>query len=378
MAKYALIGADIHNGQLMHSGKALVMNDGKIIGITDVASVDRSYNKIHLDGGTVMPGFVDLQVNGGGGVMFNDHQSVEALETIAVAHASLGTTAILPTLISDTRERTLAAIDAVEKAIEQKIPGIIGIHLEGPHLSTRRKGAHEPSLIRKMDEQDLNTLISAARRLPNIMVTVAPERVSTDQIATMSNAGIIVSLGHSDAGYDTCTTCFDNGATCTTHLFNAMSQLESREPGLVGATLVNGSVSAGLIADGIHVHPATIQAALSAKCGPGSIFLVTDAMSTVGSDITEFDLNGRRIFRRDGRLTLSDGTLAGADLNMPAALQVMTSKVGLTLEHAITMATSIPAGILNTNFGHGFISQGKASDMIYMDANYSITKLPGN
>lgn len=375
MADRALIGADIHDGNRLHSGKALVLDGPKVVGIFELADVAGSCPKTHLDGGIILPGFVDLQVNGGGGVMFNDDQSVDVLATIAKAHARVGTAAFLPTLITDTASRTLAAIDAVALAIEKRIPGIIGIHLEGPHLSVARKGAHDPALIRKMEDQDLQIILSAAGRLPNVMATVAPENVTPDQIATLAAGGVVVSLGHTGADYQTCIAAFKKGARCTTHLFNAMSQLGNREPGLVGATLDSGAVAAGLIADGIHVHPATIRAALAAKRGPQGLFLVTDAMASVGSDISEFELNGRRIFRREGKLTLSDGTLAGADLDMPGALRIMTGKVGLSLEQAIKMATSNPAGVLRADLGFGLISNGQTANLVYMDSHLSIAEL---
>lgn len=367
MALTALIGADIHDGSQLYRGKALVLRDGVVSGILDPASLPADTVPNLYDGGTILPGFVDLQVNGGGGIMFNDDQSVGALKTIATAHGRTGTRAVLPTLITDTPERTLAAIEAVRQAIADQVPGIVGIHLEGPHLSVARKGAHEAALIRPMEAADLNGLLSAAERVPNVMLTVAPESVTADQIATLADAGIIICLGHTDASYQTCMAAIEAGARGVTHLFNAMSQLGNREPGLVGAALDHGGVSAGLIADGIHVHPAAIRAAMAAKRGPGQIFLVTDAMAAAGSDITQFDLNGRTIFRREGRLTLSDDTLAGADLDMPTALRVMTGSVGLDLRQAIAMATSLPATLLNDDFGFGRFEVGKPAHAIHLN-----------
>lgn len=335
-------GADIHDGTTLHTGRALaLMADGtaQIIDTPTDGPVQT------LTGGTITPGFVDLQVNGGGGVMFNDDQSVETLRTIAAAHARSGTSALLPTLITDTPARTQAAIDAVEQAIAQNIPGIIGIHLEGPHLSVARKGAHDATLIRPMDAADLNLLLDAKSRLPHVMVTVAPENVTNTQITTLADAGIIVSLGHTDAGFDACMAAFDAGARCATHLFNAMSQLANRDPGLVGAALARDDVFAGIIADGIHVHPQTMRAALAAKSGD-NIFLVTDAMATAGSQITQFTLNGRTIHRNDHRLTLGDGTLAGADLEMPRAISVLHGETGQSRARAIARAISVPASLL--------------------------------
>lgn len=349
----AYVGAQIHDGHTMHEDCALVVNSHGFFSIQPAQSLPHECPTETLDGGMITPGFVDLQVNGGGGVMFNDEQSVDALRTIAVAHAKSGTTAIMPTLITDTQERTLAAINAVERAISENVSGIVGIHLEGPHISIRRKGAHSQNLIRKMADDDLLLILGAANRLPNVMVTVAPEATSIDQIKTMANAGVIVSLGHTDANMKTCHAAFDAGACCVTHLFNAMSPLGNREPGLVGATLSRGEIYAGLIADKIHVHPTTVRIALDSKPNSDKIFLVTDAMATAGSSIVQFNLNGREVFRKDHCLTLADGTLAGADLNMPRAINVMVSDVGDTNVHAVRRATSTPTKLLREHGGLG-------------------------
>ncbi|MGC1496994.1 MAG: N-acetylglucosamine-6-phosphate deacetylase [Sulfitobacter sp.] len=349
----ALIGADIYDGKALQSGKALLVRTDGRVAVLDVDALPKGCTTRHLNGGMIAPGFVDLQVNGGGGVMFNDAQTVETLNTMAQAHATTGTTALLPTLITDTPERTRAAIDAVVQAIDEKLPGIAGIHLEGPHLSVARKGAHDGSLIRAMSDKDMTVFLDAANRLANVMLTVAPENVRDDQITQLSKAGVVVSLGHTNASFDRCMAAFDAGARCATHLFNAMSQLGSREPGLVGAALTHPEVHAGLIADAIHVHPATIRTALAAKQGPGQIFLVTDAMATGGCDIQSFCLNGREIRREDGRLTLEDGTLAGADLEFGQAMSVLVDQVGTPAKDAIAMATSIPAHLLRDDMGFG-------------------------
>ena len=287
----AYCGAQIHDGQFLRDGRALAFAPHVGFRIMDPEMLPPTCEIVTLKGGFLTPGFVDLQVNGGGGVMFNHAPSVETLRVIAQAHRSLGTVALLPTLITDTPAQTRAAIDAVKQAIAKGVPGIIGIHLEGPHLSIARKGAHDAALIRPMEAQDLELICDAARRLPNVLVTVAPENVTTVQISAMSAAGVIVSLGHTDASFDACISAFDAGATCVTHLFNAMSQLGSRTPGLVGATLARGDIYAGLIADGVHVHATTIAAALRAKVEAQKVFLVSDAMATAGSDIRSFKLN---------------------------------------------------------------------------------------
>ena len=342
----AYVGARIHDGVSIHNDHALAIHaDGSrsLIARRDVPDDCLLEN---LPGGIIAPGYVDLQVNGGGGVMFNDDQSVDTLRTIAEAHASIGTAALLPTLITDTADRTKSAIAAVKQAISEQVAGIVGIHLEGPHLSVARKGAHDPALIRPMTDADLAIVLDAAESLPNVMMTVAPESATNAQIRQMSDAGVIVSLGHTDADFDTCMAAFDAGASCVTHLFNAMSQLGNREPGLVGATLARGDIHAGLIADAIHVHPAVIRITLAAAQNNARIMLVTDAMATAGSHINDFVLNGRKVIRQDHRLTLQDGTLAGADLEMTRALSVMVNKAGDDVSDAIRRATATPRALL--------------------------------
>ncbi|RLJ51511.1 N-acetylglucosamine 6-phosphate deacetylase [Litoreibacter meonggei] len=366
----AYVGAQIHDGQVLHENHALVVDGDGRFSVQAIDSLPSGCPTQKLNGGVITPGFVDLQVNGGGGVMFNDDQSVDALRTIAGAHATTGTQALLPTLITDTPDRTRAAIDAVEQAIAERISGIVGIHLEGPHLSVARKGAHDPKLIRAMADEDLSLILYAAERLPNVMVTVAPENTTLAQIRSMAEAGIIVSLGHTDADRDTCHAAFDAGARCVTHLFNAMSQLGNREPGLVGATLERGDIYAGLIADGIHVHPAAIRIALASKPQSDRIFLVTDAMATAGSQINSFLINGREAFRKDHRLTLADGTLAGADLEIPRALSIMINNAGDDVSKAVARATSTPANLLREGNDMGCLS-GSSRSVLYFDNGFS-------
>lgn len=375
MSLTAYVGAAIHDGTRLHHGSALLCESDVVAAIAEPNDLPERCIIHKLDGGFLTPGFVDLQVNGGGGVMFNDDQSVAALRTIANAHAATGTRALLPTLITDTPARSRSAIAAVAAAIDQDVAGIVGIHLEGPHLSLKRKGAHDPWLIRAMSQDDETMLIEAAAQLPNVLLTIAPESVTLDQVARLSQAGVIISLGHSDAGYDTAMAYMAAGARCTTHLFNAMSQLGNREPGLVGATLDNANQSAGLIADAVHVHPATIRAALRANQGPGQIFLVTDAMSSVGSDLTEFELNGRTVFRRDGTLRLSDGTLAGADIDMPGSIGILVNQVGLDPEYVISMATSLPRKMLRPAAEPDLLVGQDWGNAVYLDKSFTVQRI---
>ncbi|MDA7429717.1 N-acetylglucosamine-6-phosphate deacetylase [Primorskyibacter aestuariivivens] len=359
----------VFDGTRLRDGLALRFAAGHLDAIGPDEDVTRDGEIIDLGGDIVSPGYVDLQVNGGDGVMFNDDPSVETLRRIASAHRKLGVRALLPTLITDTRDKTRAAIAAATEAIKADVPGIAGLHLEGPHLSVERKGAHDPALIRPMDRDDLDALLTAAEALPVLKVTIAPENVAEEQVRVLSDAGVLVSLGHTDAGYDRCRRYFAAGARCATHLFNAMSQLGNREPGLVGAVLADGHVSCGLIADAVHVHPETMRAAWAAKAGPGRIFLVSDAMAVAGTDCTQFELGGRRIRRSNGILTLSDGTLAGADLDLTTAVRIMVEKVGVPVETALQAATSVPAALVGLSLPSFESGRGMQSDMIRLSAD---------
>ena len=363
----AITGATrIFDGHNCHEESALLLEEGRVADIVPHSGVPAQASVTRLNGGVIAPGFVDLQVNGGGGVMLNDGPSVQTIERICRAHARFGTTALLPTLITDTPALTTQAIQAAQEAARRQVPGFLGLHLEGPHLSVSRKGAHDPLLIRPMEEADCLNLIAARKKLPVLLSTVAPESVSPAQIGRLTAAGVIVSLGHSDAGVSQARAGYDAGAVMATHLFNAMSQLTNREPGMVGALLEAASASAGLIADGIHVAPEAIRVALRAKAGPGRIFLVTDAMATIGTGMTAFTLNGRTILRANGRLTLADGTLAGADLDMAAAVRFMVETVGLEAGEALRMASLYPAQAVGRAPEHGTLRPGARGDFVHL------------
>jgi N-acetylglucosamine-6-phosphate deacetylase len=362
-------GASVFDGERFHAGAALVVEGGRIAAILPVDEAPEG-ERVQLRGGVLAPGFIDLQVNGGGGVMLGAAPGVAEIATICAAHARLGTLGLLPTLITDTAEVTRAVIEA-GIAAAGVVPGFLGLHLEGPHLDPRRKGAHDPRLIRPMTEADLAVLRDAAARLPALLVTLAPEAATAAQIAALAAAGAVVSLGHSDCGYADASAAFAAGARMATHIFNAMSQLGSREPGLVGAALDADGVQAGLIADGVHVHPASMRAALAAKRGADGLFLVTDAMAVAGTQDASFMLSGRTIHRRDGRLTLADGTLAGADIDFPGAVRVLVGEGLATLPGALRMATAVPAEVIGRP-DLGRLVAGGPADFVWLDERMAL------
>lgn len=364
MATQALIDVDIFDGDSIRKDHAVVIRDGKVADLLPASQLGSDVAKERLEGHLLAPGFIDVQVNGGGGVLLNDAPTVNGVAKICDAHALFGTTSLLPTLITDTPALTAGAVHAVKQAIAARQPGCIGLHLEGPFLSPDKHGAHDVQLIRQMNDTDVDVLLGLG--IETLLVTLSPERVPPQIIRRLADAGVIVSLGHSNASYDQVMAAADAGARGVTHLYNAMSPLTHRAPGVVGAALDSPVLWCGLIADGHHVHKAAIDIALRAKRGPGRIFLVTDAMSTVGSDVQTFDLNGRRITRKDGVLVLDDGTLAGSDLDMMSAVRFMVQSVGLDLQQALRMATTYPADFLGrTDIGR--IAVGGRADFVLID-----------
>ncbi len=371
MSRIAYTGARIFDGAEWWDRSALVVDGDRIEGII-AADSPTDATRVALDGGILAPGFIDLQVNGGGGALFNLTPDVPTIATICKAFARFGTTATLPTLITDTPAQNDLAIAAGIAAVEQKVPGFLGLHIEGPHLAVSRKGAHDPKLIRPMEEADLQRLVEARKRLPNLLVTVAAETVTPEQITRLSQAGIVVSIGHSDAPYPVVRKAIEAGATMVTHLFNAQSQLGNRDGGVVGAALDLGNVWAGVIADGIHVSDVSLGVALRAKRRPARIFLVTDAMSPTGTDVESFVLTGQTVYRKNGALRLADGTLAGADLTMIQAINYVHRTIGLPLEETLRMASLYPAQALGVDKERGAFKPGLRSDLVHLSDNLEV------
>ncbi len=371
----AITAPRIFDGYGWHAERAVVIEDGRVTDIAPAAALPNAVQLTELQKGCLVPGFVDLQVNGGGGVLLNDDPSLQTIERICRAHAAFGTTALLPTLITDTPETTQRAITAAAAAMDAGVPGYAGLHLEGPHLSTAKRGAHDAALVRTASDEDIAILIEALASVRHLLVTMAPEAVTSEQVKRLAAAGVRVSLGHSDAGIAEASAMLDAGARMVTHLFNAMSPLTHREPGVVGAALHNPTVYVGLIADGFHVHPAAMGIALRAKQGPGRLFLVTDAMSTVGSDIEAFKLNDRLIRRAAGRLTLEDGTLAGADIDMMSSIRVLLDAVGLPLDEALRMASLYPSEAMGMVGDRGCLQSGSRADMVHLSEELEVRQV---
>jgi N-acetylglucosamine-6-phosphate deacetylase len=322
-----------------------------------------------LGGALLLPGFIDTQVNGGDGLLFNDAPTAGTIARIGAAHRRFGTTGFLPTLISDDLATTEAAIAAARQAIETEVPGVLGVHIEGPFLNVRRKGIHDASKLRRTDSDSFALLNSLG--LGRTLVTLAPEETSLETIERLVKAGVVVSAGHSNAPYGVVRAALDHGLSGFTHLFNAMSPLTSREPGVVGAALEDSSAWCGIIVDGVHVDPVVLKLALRLR--PHERFnLITDAMPCVGSDRTTFELQGKTITVRDGACFDDAGTLAGSALDMAGAVRNAVRMLDLDLADASRMASRNPAEFLGLDHEYGRIARGWFADLVLLDDDLQV------
>ena len=336
MTNFAITNARVFDGSEFHTGKAVIIRNGKVDAIVNSRNIPSDIAGFDAQNQILAPGLIDVQVNGGGGVLLNDEPNVDGVRAIMAAHRKFGTTAMLPTLITDHREKMDLAIAAVTDAIHQEVPGIVGIHLEGPYLNAERKGVHDPNIIRPMEDDAIELLT----RLPNgrILVTMAPEKATTGTIAKLSERGVLVCAGYTAGTYNDVQAAISEGLRGFTHLFNAMSPMSHREPGVAGAAMADDSTWCGLIADGYHV------------------------------------LGGEEIIASDGRCALADGTLAGSDLDMISAVKNCVEMVGIDLGEALRMASLYPAEFLNLADIMGRIAPGYQADMILFDDHYNIAR----
>ena len=357
-----LSGARIFDGERFHDDHAVVVEGERIAAIVPYA--ERPDGEAYdLAGGLLAPGYIDVQVNGGGGVLFNDDPSPEAIARIAAAHRKHGTVGLLPTLVTDAPQMMAAAIAATREARRQT-PATLGLHLEGPFLDPRRRGAHELKYVRDLTPDDVEIIVGAD--CGAVMVTLAPNRVGVESIAELARHGVLVSLGHSEASYEEAHAAIQAGACAFTHLFNAMSASVGREPGMVGAALDLADAFVGIIADGHHVHEANLRIALAAK-RHDRFMLISDAMPPAAGGPDHFDLQGRRVTSANGCLQLDDGTLAGSVLTMDEAVRYVVNVVGLDLGDALAMASRIPATFLRRDNELGRIAPGYLASLVHLD-----------
>ena len=366
----ALVNGRVLRENRLVEGRCVLLADGRILDI--VAPSERRVRRAErrdLGGQLLLPGFIDSQVNGGGGVLFNDAPSVESIRAIGRAHRRFGTTGFLPTLISTDLDVMARAIAAVRSAIEAGVPGVLGIHIEGPYLSLARKGVHDPAKLRELDASALGLLTSL--RGGRTLVTLAPEVTTPQIIEKLVAAGVVVSAGHTNATYAEISTALRHGLTGFTHLFNAMSQLTGREPGAVGAALEDPTSWCGIIVDGAHTDPVVLRIAL--RCKPHDRFmLVTDAMPSVGTNNDSFELQGRRITVSGSTCLDEDGRLAGSNIDMATCVRNAISMLGLSLPEAVRMASQGPAEFLGLAHDTGRIAPGLRADLVLADEGLNV------
>jgi len=364
--KTVLRNARILAGDDFRDNLALVIESGRITALVSDAApmLGQADEQVDLGGGWLLPGFIDAQVNGGGGVLFNNSPDVATLRTLAQAHRRFGTTGLLPTLISDDVQVMRAAIAATRQAISEGVPGVLGIHLEGPYIAPARKGTHDANKFRVPDAAE----IALAASLDNgvTLVTLAPERVPLESIRALVERGVVVAAGHTAASYEEARAGLEAGIRGFTHLYNAMSPLTGREPGAVGAALEDRDSWVGIIADGVHVHPASLRVALATK-PRGKVMLVTDAMPPVGAEDPSYELYGEVITAIDGVVRNAAGSLAGSALDMATAVRNSVQLLGVSLAEAARMASTYPAQFLNLDDRYGHIAEGHHADLVLLD-----------
>lgn len=369
--KTALRNGRVLAGENFRDDVAVLIEDGRITAVvaSDDPAIAAADAQVDLGGGWLLPGFIDAQVNGGGGALFNNQTDVDALRTMVAGHRRYGTTGMLPTLISDDAEVMARAVQATREAIAAKVPGVLGIHLEGPYIAPARKGTHDAGKFRVPDADE----VRMATALDNgvTLITLAPERVPRETIQQMVANGAIVAAGHTAGTYDEIRVGLDAGITGFTHLYNAMSPLQGRDPGAVGAALEDADSWCGVIVDGVHVHPASLRVALAAK-PRGKVFLVTDAMPMVGSDNPAFELYGETITAVDGVVRNAAGALAGSALDMITAVRNTVGLLGLSLAEASRMASTYPAQFLGLDDRYGQIAVGYQADFVLLDSDLQV------
>lgn len=364
-ARFALVNGRVLAGEDFAEGLAVLVAGGRIAAVVPAIELPGDIARHDLGGGWLLPGFIDAQVNGGGGVLFNNTPTAEGVRAIARAHRRFGTTGLLPTLITDDAQRMAEGIAAVREAMDAGEAGILGIHLEGPWLAKARKGTHDAGKFRVPDADELGLACSLGRGVT--LVTLAPEQVPDATVRALTGHGVVVAAGHTDADYARMRDALVAGVTGFTHLYNAMSPLQGRAPGVVGAALEDRDSWVGIIADGVHAHPASLRVALQAK-PRGKVFLVTDAMPTVGAPMPSFTLYGETITVQDGVVRNAAGALAGSALDMLTAVRNAVELLGVPLAEAARMAATYPADFLGLSDTHGRIATGCRADFVHLDA----------
>jgi len=376
MSRRVFVGARLYTGDAVLDGHALVVEGGRIDAVVPAGRAPQGAFVERLpEGSALAPGFVDVQVNGAGGVLFNEAPTSAGAQAIAAALRPRGTTSILPTFITDDRATMRRACAGALEALSVAGSGIAGLHLEGPFLGPARAGVHDPLHLRAPDAADLDELValSAALRAQGgrLLLTIAPERVDDGALVRLREAGVVLAAGHTAASFERTEEALRAGVRGFTHLFNAMPPIVNRDPGPALAALISRDAWCSVIVDGHHVHPALLRLAASRK-RPGGLFLVSDAMPCVGTGDTSFSLYGKTVHRKGGTLVTDDGTLAGADLDLAEAVRQVVALMGLPLDEALRMASLYPAAALGLDHDRGRLAPGHRADLALLLADGSV------
>jgi len=370
----AIVNGELFIGNKFYTGKVLIIDGERIVDIIPQEELTTTYGNIETidaENTYVTPGFIDLQLNGCGGVLFNDDISLETLDTMHKTNLKYGCTSFTPTLITTGDESIEKAIELV-KGIENKGKyGVVGLHIEGPYISLQKKGIHNPKFIRKADEAMIDKMIEAGKENVRI-VTLAPENTDKKIISKLNAAGIHVAVGHSNATYEQVKEKEGFGITLATHLYNGMSSFNHREPGVVGAVF-DSDIKAGVIADGFHCHYSAIKSAI--KVMGERLYLVTDAVAPVGTDMEYFYFEGNKVFYKDGKCFGEDGTLGGSALTMDSGVRNLVKYCDITLEEAVRMATLYPAKAVNIDNEYGKLQPGCFADIVFLDKHLRLKKV---
>ncbi|MBB6520019.1 N-acetylglucosamine-6-phosphate deacetylase [Pseudoteredinibacter isoporae] len=366
----AILCRQIFDGEQRHHNAALLIAGHKILAIKPQSELSGDEIIVDLGDRLLAPGLIDIQVNGGGDVLFNKQPNLDGLKQIANAHLSLGTSRIMPTIISDEQSIRQQAADAVQQARNEQLSGILGLHLEGPFFARSKRGAHKEEFIRRLESDDAEALKKIAQKLL-LMVTLAPEAVPANTLQELAQQNIHVWAGHSNASYEQAVAALEEGVCGFTHLFNAMSSIQARDPGLLGAALEDQHSYCGLIADGHHVHPSNIRLLLRSK-SKGKVVLVSDAMATVGGHKNTFDLYEETLSVQGSILINGEGNLAGSAIALIDAIHFLREQDIVSLDEALRMASLYPAQSLGLEHKLGYLKAGYEADFICLENDLQV------
>ena len=366
---YALINGEIYTGEGIVKNKAIIIDGNRVEALVD--EIPKDIKVIDLQGKIVAPAFIDLQLNGCGGVLFNDEISLETLRIMNETNIKTGTTSYLPTLITTTDENIEKALKLVEENENLEEIGVLGLHIEGPYISIPKKGIHNPDYIRVMSDEIIHKIAKFGSRVTKIM-TIAPENAKVEHLKELKDSGINLSIGHTNATYEEALEKVEYFKMAT-HLFNAMSSFTSREPGVIGAIFENKSLYTGIIVDGVHSHYGSVKIAKDIL--KEKLFLVTDAVAPVGTNMESFMFEGNKVLYKDGKCISPDGTLGGSALTMIEGVQNLVKHVGVSLEEALLMASTYPAKAIRVDDKYGYIKEGYIADLVVLDKELNISNM---